>query len=256
MFRQALELIQETAQRAQEATLIPELSGDGRTAFVQQGEEIKQFAIPPKPRDHQVHSLVDLILYARRQEVKAPVVWHGCQGVVLVIDDADRRDHVSFPLTASKRLLTLQKLADDKPAFDQAKFIRLLRVDLGMDNLKVVAQFRKLDFAFGNEGSGEVRHGSDRLGKTITAKVAGVDELPDELDLPVPVYQQTGERQEYIVRCAIEIDTVNQKFQLVPLPDELERVSDLAQASIHDRLTAALGAIDGQPAIPVYYGEA
>ena len=252
-----LKMIQETAQVAQQATVLESLNTDGRTAFVQQGAEIKQFALQPAPRDHFVHSLDDLIRYAREQKNAAPIVWHGHCNVVLLPDDADRRDSIMFPLTHSNRFAKLMTLAAEKPAFDQTKFVRLLRIELGLDNLKVVAKFRKLDFTIGNEGRGEVAHGNDRLGKTITAKVQSVEELPDQLDVEVPIYQQTGERQEYVVRCAIEIDTINQLFQLVPLPDELERVLDLAQASIHDRLTAGLkaGDGDGQAAVPIYYGK-
>ncbi len=251
----ALKLIQDTAQEAQAAHILPELSGDGRKAFVQQGGEIKEFSLPPAPRRHVVHSLVDLILYARREDNKFPVVWHDDSGVALLTDDADRRDAVTFPLTPSERFETLAMLAEDKPTFDQAKFIRLLRVDLGLDNLKIVAKFRRLDWSLSDDGGGDVQHGANKVSKSVMAKVQGIDELPDELDVQVPVYQQTGERQTYIVKCAIEIDTLNRLLQLVPLPDELERVIDLAQASIHDRLTAALGEIDGQQVIPVYYGK-
>lgn len=252
---ETVQLIQQTACDAQQARALPELSGDGRKAFVQQGDQIKEFALPAPRRQHRVHSLVDLIPYARRPDNPAPVVWHGADRARLLIDDSDRRDAVDFPLTRSKRFETLRVQADSKPAFDQPRFIRLLRIELGLDNLKIVAQFRRLDWSAGAQGVSEVQHGMDKMGKSILAKVQGIDELPDQLDVSVPVYQQSGERTEYVVRCAIEIDTQNQRFQLVPLPDELERVLDLAQAAIHQRLTASLSAADGQNAIPVYYGE-
>jgi hypothetical protein len=255
MFKAALELIQQTARDAQATRLMPELSGDGRKAFVQQGGEIKEFDLAPPARRHHVHSLVDLILYARQQRNKSPIVWHGVDDVVLLTDDADRRDFVFFPLTHSTRFLVLRELAEKKPAFDQAKFIRLLRIDLGLDNVAVVAQFRKLDFTMSDVGVGDIKHGQSRLGKEIAAKIEGIADLPEELPVPVPIYQETGEREEYLVRCAVEIDPINRVFQLLPMPDELERVLDLAQAGIHKRLTTALSAIDGQAAIPVYYGE-
>ena len=252
--KETIELIQQTACDAQAARLLPELSGDGRKAFVQQGNQIKEFPIPPVNRCHQVHSLLNLILYARDADNPAPIVWHGTDQVVLLTDDADRRDAVGFPLTLSTRFETLKKLAAEKPVFDHAQFIRLLRIDLGLDNIAVVAKFRRLNWSVANDGTSDLQHGADKMGKAIAARVQGVDELPDALDVEVPVYQQTGERQVYKVKCAIEIDTLNQQLQLVPLPDELERVMDLAQASIHDRLIVALGPIDDQKVIPVYYG--
>ena len=255
MLKEALELIQKTAQTAQKPILMAELSKDGRKAYVALGGQILEYVQEPPNRNHIVHTLVDLILYARASASVDPVAWHGPAGVVLVIKDSDRRDFVMFPLTFSNRFLMLRELAEKKPAFKQLQFIRLLRVDLGLDNLAVVAQFRKLNFTMNDGGTNDFQHGRDLLGKEIIAKVKGSSELPDELPVLVPVYQQAGERTDFTVRCAIEIDTVNQMFQLLPLPDELERVVDLAQASIHGRLTAALGEIDGQSAIPVYYGE-
>ncbi len=249
-----LELIQKTAQKAQKARLLPELSMDGRKAFVQHGDQIKEFDIAPPNRMHMVRSLVDLILFARRPENAAPVVWHDASRVTLVVDDADRRDLVCFPLTLSNRFEVLGRLAEKKPVMNQTQFVRLLRVELGLDNLATVAQFRKLDWQHTSEGSGEVQHGNNKMSKSVLAKVQGVADLPDELSIEVPVYQQAGERQVYVVRCAVEIDAVNQQLQLIPLPDEMERAVDLAQANIHERLTAALGAVDGQKGIPVYYG--
>jgi hypothetical protein len=119
---------------------------------------------------------------------------------------------------------------------------------LDVDKL-VVAKFRKLDWESGDKGTSDIRHGDARMSKAIIAKVQGIDELPEELAVSVPVYQQTGERQEYIVNCNVEIDAVNRQFQLVPVPDELERVLDLAQASIRERLDAEL------KDVPVYYGK-
>jgi hypothetical protein len=252
---ETLELIQETAQKAQTAHVLAELDGDGRRRFVQHGDAITEYAITPPLRNHQVHSLVDLILFARRPDNKAPIVWHAPDGVTLLVDDGDRRDSVCFPLTHSKRFEVLVALEREKPVYDQARFVRLLRVDLGLDNVAVVSKFRKLDWSASNDGSGEVQHGSTKLAKSVVAKVLGIDELPDELNVEVPVYQQTGERQTYAVKCAIEIDTVNQRLQLVPLPDELQRVVDLAQASIHSRLTAACSETTDADVIPVYYGK-
>ncbi len=65
-------------------------------------------------------------------------------------------------------------------------------------------------------------------------------EAMDELAVSVPVYKEAGERAEYVVQCGIEIDTVNQRFQLLPLPDELERIQNLAQESIFARLKDGL----------------
>lgn len=244
---ESLKLIQDTAQQAQKAIVLPELSTDGRKAFVQQGNEIKEFVLPPPRRRHTVNLLADLIAYALRTENAKPVVWHGQQGVVLIPDDGDRRDLVVFPLTLSSRYSCLAKLAKEPQAMNQQKFCRLLRRDLGIEAV-IVQQFRKLDWKDGSGGSSEVTPTNLRVSKSIVAEVQGVAELPEELTVPSPVYVESGERDEYNVQCSIEIDVQNQAFMFGPLPDELSRIVDLHQANIRKRLEAALGTI------PIYNG--
>lgn len=247
MLQEALQLIQETAVQA-EAACIMKLPGDDRKIYVQQGKEWREYDVQPEPRKHTVHTLADLILYVNESGVVTDgVVWHDTIGVVLVINDTDRCDTVTFPLTLSERFRKLQKLAAEKPAMQQDRFVKLLRLELGVDPL-IIAKFRKLDWEAGDKGTSDVRHGDTRLAKSVIAKVQGIEELPEELVISVPVYQQTGERDLYDVRCDIEIDARNQQFQLVPKPDELERVLDLAQASIRERLSDELKGVD------VYYG--
>ncbi|MGA2035377.1 MAG: hypothetical protein ABSG68_24280 [Thermoguttaceae bacterium] len=267
--KDTLELIQKTACDAQ-AAIIVNVPGDGRTVYLSQGGELKDIQIQPAPRDHRVHSLADLIAYAKsvvgetpsplaqiyRSAVSdgGPVVWHNEEGVVLVLDDDDRRDRVTFALHNSRRFLILKQCMKERAWMKQPAFIRLLRIDLALDNLRVVGQFRRLDWETGQRGSSEVRPGADRLGKEIMAKVQGVDELPEELSIPCPVYCDMGEREEYVIRCALEIDAVNQAFQLLPIADELEYIVDLAQASIRARLDAELSDVQDNLAVPVYYG--
>jgi hypothetical protein len=245
-----LELIQTTAQEAQSAKILPELNTDGRTAYVQIANEIREIELAPAPRQHTIECLGDLIKYALAIKDLSPVVWHGDDGVVLIVKDSDRRDRVSFPLSKSARFVTLQTLAIEKNYLTQAQFIRLLRVDLGLDNVTVVSKFRKLQWSSGSDTDRDAQHGNERIGKTVIAKVQAVEDLPDEINIDVPVYQQPGERQEYTVKCTIEIDTINQGFQLVPKPDELQRVITLAQDQIRMRLDDNLKGAE----IPIYQG--
>lgn len=253
MLKEALQLLQETAREAVEPHVISDIKTDGRYTFVFNGKEIQRIDVPPATRCHAVHTLDDLIRYTLRVAPDShPVVWHGERSVILVIDDQDRRDRVAFPLTRSEKFSVMVDLAEKKPHFNQADFIKLLRYRLGLDNTKVVSRFRKLQWQNSADASSHISHGDARLGKNITEKVQGVDELPEELDIPIPVYAQSGERDEYIVRCGIEIDARNQCFQLIPLPDELIRILDLSQASIRERLESALARGDVQ--VPIYYG--
>jgi len=257
MLQEAIELIQQTAVKAAGAEIVP-IFGDGRTAYVSIGGEIKQFDIKPPVRKHIVHTLDDIINFieCKRDDSNTSsdyavwpkaVVWHGENAVTLILNDGDRRDSVRLPFTKSGKFLTLMAMAQKQPWLDQKSFIRLLRFDLGLDNLKVIAPFRRLQWETGAKVDSQVNRGDARIGKSIIETVEGVDQLPDEIDVPTPVYSESGEREEYLVRCGIEIDAANQRFQLVPLPDELARIVDLAQASIRRRLESSLQC-------PIYYG--
>ena len=246
MLQEALELIQQTAVKAAGAEIIP-IDNDGRMEAVSIGGEIREIAVSPPLRKHIVHTLDDIINYVKTGSNHDPVVWHGENAVTLILDDGDRRDRVTLPLTKSGKFETMAKLAKEQPWLDQKSFIRLLRFDLGLDNLKVVAPFRRLQWETGAKVDSQVNRGDAKIGKSIVEKVEGVDQLPDEIDVPTPVYSESGEREEYLVRCGIEIDAANQRFQLVPLPDELARIVDLAHASIRRRLESSLQC-------PIYYG--
>lgn len=263
MFKEAIQQIQRTAIEAADAKIV-RIPGDERRVLVQHIDKLQEYDVPPPLRKHVVHSLDDLIEYAKQVATLVdadggphPVVWHGTRQVVLVVDDGDRRDTVTFPLTHSGRLNRLSQLEREKTSFDQKRFVRLLRIELGMANDPIVAKFRKLDWKVADDSTGNVQHGKDRMGKAIQAEVQGVDELPEEISVSVPVYQEAGERQEYVVRCAVEIDPINQLFFLIPLPEEIQKAIDNAQADIERRLLDGLlveGMVESPATIPVYYG--
>jgi hypothetical protein len=256
--RDTLQLIQETAQAAKTPKLV-DVPGDGRTAYVWDGAELREIAVKPPLRRHQVETLDDLVALAKAwagdadcPPIGSPVAWHNRNRVTVVRDDAERREFATMELRFSKTLLRLADLEQDPRPMDQRQFVRLLRIELGLDTL-LVAKFRKLDWQSGAATKGEVAHGRDRMGREIQAEVQGVEELPEEIDVRLAVYANPGERDEsiFLVRCAVEIDAANQRFTLTPLPDEIERVIDMAQASIRNRLEEGLA----EPEIAVYAGE-
>lgn len=244
MLKEALELLQQTAIASEQTEVLP--VEDPRHVRLRIGGEISIIDVPPPLRDHEVSTLADLIAYVDQITQSNPVVWHDDNGVILIPDDSDRRDRVTFPLTHSARLVKLIQLRDQRQSFDQNRFIRLLRIELGLE-ATMVNKFRKLDWENGDKARGSVQHSDLRLSKEVVAKVQGIEELPEEIPVPVPVYQQPGEREEYFVQCAVEIDAVNRQFQLLPLPDEIERVIACHQADIRSRLDAELSC-------PIYCG--
>jgi len=253
--KEALQLLQETATAAEEAEIL-ELPENPRLRHVRIGTTICEIPTPPLPRREVVRSLDDLIAYAVRaaENIATPVVWHDGQGVVLCLDDSERHDYVRFPLTFSPQIDQLAELeslwSGQDGWMNQQKFVLLLRCQLGVDP-SLINPFRRLDWQQGNTTTGDVQHGRDRMGNELTARVNGLSELPEEMTLMVPVYQELGERQPREVACNIILDSLDKRLALVPKPGELDKVCQQAQVDIGSRLTRGLS---GENEMPIYYG--
>lgn len=262
----ALKLIQETAQKAQTPVKIDVFTA-GRKAYHVVNGQVTDFDVPPANRQHVVKSLDDLIAYANALAADAdkpngphPVIWHhgdsGCpcgDAVVCVCDDADRRDTVTFPLTRSEPFALLSGMNPGR--FSQRDFVRLLRFKLGYTG-PALDLFKRLEWKSGVTATGTVGRGQESLGKQIMAQVTGVDELPEEIEFDAPVYRERGEQTPYRVRCGLDYDVPNQTILMAPLPGEIDRAVEMAQASIRDRLENELVLLAGhETATPVYYGK-
>lgn len=252
--REALELVKELAEKAQAVEDLG-LSPDGRERLYRVGDELVPRLAAPPSRDHRVWTLSDLIRfandYANSKSVSGPgglVFWHCRTCVVLVLDDADRRDKMTFQLTYWSAFYTLVQLSASVVRYSQRDFVRLLQVHLGVDRA-IMTPFRKLDWNQQIHATGEVTPGRERLGKDVASQVAGTSGLPEDILMSTPVYAEQGERETVQVRCLIDTFPAEEKLALIPLPGEVEAAIDAAQASIHERLIKALGS-DAR----VYYG--
>lgn len=245
--KEALELIQQTAQKAQAPQVIP-VPGELRLCRVVMNGQTAMYAVPPTPREHTIQSIADLIEYANQEWIKTrSVVWHEEGEVVLVIDDEDRHDTIRFFLTRTIQAGKLFELANRLQWFDQLAFVRMLRLDLRVDPT-IVGKFRRLDWSQGTTASQEAMHGRDRLGKQIQAEVRGIDELPEEIVVRVPLYREPAEDTLYDVLVLVEIDTTNNRLALIPAPGELDHVVQTHQMGIRQRLE------DGLSDTPAFYG--
>lgn len=252
--KEALELAINTAQAAAGPT---KLCDDPSKQAVHYLVGDKQITVPlgPAPRDHRVYSLDDLIAFVRDHSGSDWITstWHSRIGVVAVLDDDQRRDYCTLPLTCSVPFEQLRWLDEDVRWLDQRAFVRLLHFALGIDRT-FVAPFRRLDWSQQTTGVGEVVHGRDRLGSEISAAVTGAAELPEDLMVRVPVYRESGETDCSIVRCAIMTDPSRRLLNLRPLPGEVDAAIDQHQQSIHERLLAGFTNEESEICTLVYYG--
>ena len=232
-------------------------SGDPRLMVYTIGGGVEKIPTEPTPRNHAVFCLGDLVNIANRfaDAASKPVVWYDEAAVVLVIDDDGHRlEKVTLGLNRSDVFTLLAEItqATPRPKYDQKAFVRLLRIDLAgtLDPVVLLDKVRKIRFENGQSVELASTRQRESMGRTITSQAtcAGGD-LPEEVTLQVRVYKTLGLRESYPLRCSVEVDPAEGSFRLIPLPDEIERVEQMA-------MTTVLGCLDDglNEAIPRYYG--
>jgi hypothetical protein len=215
-------------------------SPDPRCKYVVQAGTHVAVSVPPPFRQHKVYSLQDLIACYCARESSNQVLWHSAGEVVLILDDEDRRDRVTFPMPFSDAWDLLRKLDVQKQPLTQRDFIRMLRIYFGA-NEAVITAFRKLDWQTHIKTAGELDRGKESLGRAIESEVRGTRDLPEDLCFEVPIYDCCGERDCYSVRLLLEYDVQSQSIYAIPVSDILDEMVELHQRLVFDRLRAALG---------------
>lgn len=250
MIAEALNAITQMAVTAAGPRLIRE---DSREAKYLIGGELTTFEKEHPARDHEAKSLDDVVRLARRfhESEDSPVVWYDFDAVRLVINDAGHRDETAtlnlIPTDVFCRVVGLRT----QPQWYELKpFVRMLRIELAgtLEPSELLEKVRRLKFENGSITTAEVARNRESLGREITSRVDGTAEIPEEVTLRVRVWSNLGEDERFGVRCAVETDPAMGKLQLIPLPDEIERVKNLAIVGLAGRLSDGLGDV------PSYFG--
>lgn len=250
MLKEALDFLSQQFGKAREARLL-NIPGDGRTAYVDQGGTLTKIDIEPKPRESKVDSVDDLCAAANSYgKPEAFSVWLSPSAVVLIADDDDRRDRVTLPLRESTQWKAIKKLAAD-PTLDQSGLIRLLRQDLpGIGGrAELLSSVRSIKFRSSAEGSSNIQHGNESMGRVIENAVTGANTIPEQVNCILPLYDNQGERgEEFSVLLDLEIVAADQEFRLRPLPDSVEGAQNAALEGIRNSITEQL------EGVRIFYG--
>jgi hypothetical protein len=239
--KEAIQQIQATAVAAAEAKILK--SPDPRFALFCQNGDHMELSVPPALRSDRVLSLDSLL--ERAKTFPAGELWHNHDEVCLVYDAADRREIALFNLTPSDAQLAILSMDSAENGLSQRDLIRAMRFSLRVD-AATIGRFRRLDWKVDTAATCIVERSRESLGKSIEAQVTGTADLPDELIVSVPLYDDPGERQEYTVRLMLDYDVQQQRIHCRPEAGELLAVLAAHQADIASRLKAAK--------LPTYYG--
>jgi hypothetical protein len=232
--------------------------GDKRKLAVAIDGRLEVIDTAPTPRQHVVRCLDELVRLAHRfaDAGKKPVIWFDETGATLVIDDDGHRlETVHMDFEQSDVFKVLVALRREKPWFEQKPFIRLLRIDLAgtLEPVVLLERVRKLRFENGAVTTGTVTRNQESLGREITSKVDATGDIPEDVILSAAVFKTLGLTSKRELRCSVEVDPSLGRLQLLPLPDEIERVMLQAVESIGGFLSGELAREGGEP-IPAYYG--
>lgn len=167
--------------------------------------------------------------------------------VIFVRDLEDRRDRAYCNLIESEPYRWLKEKSASM--LSQADLIRLLRITfkgcLGADTA-LLALVRKLKFDASANASVDITHGRESVGKSINSQIMGVEAIPEEVVLRVPVF----ENHPFIaaINCAIEVFPHEQCFKVTPYPLQVRK----AMAESLDSIESVLAQEDLPP---VYRGK-
>lgn len=208
------------------------IPGNDRMAYIDQGGEVIEVEIPPPDRKSAVASIDDLCAAAKAYGKDGQIsFWITTNSVVLVLDDQDRREHVTMNLRKTAAYQKVLWLAQN-PALTQAELISLLRMDLrdltGRNEL--LTKIRTLKFSLHTEGISDLSQGRESLGKKIENQVTGAGDLPEDLRIHTPLFDNPGERDEgFTIEMLFEVmPTETKQFRIKPVPASLEDATDAA----------------------------
>jgi hypothetical protein len=181
---------------------------------------------------------------ADHKGVYSAVLYSETEAVFVYTLD-DRRDRAVCKLVKSPQWDWLEKKSGT--SFNQPGFVRLLRIDfrgcLPPDSnlLPMARQMR-----FSSETDRDIQTSRDSMGKKVMAIAGGNSELPEDVVLLVPVFDNfPGCRVQ--VPCAVEVFPQDQVLRLTPYPQALRMAMDEALARVRETLTVEEGP-------PVYQG--
>jgi len=216
----------------------------------------------PQPRQHKAGDLTAIIDWAKKSHGDTecddePIIWFSREAVTLFLHDGTRRDVVKLLLQFHPQLKTLQ-MCEAKPEWlDQKPFISFLRIKLADciredsegDVIGLIETLRRIKFRKNEQGHSEIAHSKASIGRALECELTGVGVIPERIAVTVPIFAGPLHFLAHPVNCAIEVDAASEKFQLVPLPGEVENAVCLAEADIGRELAEALA-----DKVPVYYG--
>lgn len=178
--------------------------------------------------------------------VKNGVVFVSKRRCVYLADATDGRNRAFCEMELSDQFSWLEQ-NKGKP-LSQRDFVKVLRLvfrDSIPGNSDLAKRVGKVKFVTNKSNEREIEHGKDSWGAAVNSQVV-TDLPPDEVTIAIDVFRNHPSKTQ--IRVAIEIDPADEKFYMIPLPDQMRNAEKWALGQVVE-------AIQGAPNLGVYLGE-
>lgn len=233
------------------------------------GEMVRKLALP-EPAQRIAGSLETVVAQIRDwigadADTALSEVWYSRAGVVGLRDSIANtsdalRDRITLPLKPSPQLAQLIAWdAAKRVTIGQAELILLLRTtfaDCTGHHPKLLDSVRKLRVTKAAEVNSQMQQGKVSLGRSMVAEMSGIELIPEEITLQVPVFDSAPLSAAIAgVRVAIDPNPEKEVFTLVVLPGDIEAAFARGEVAIGDKLRELLVGESGGALVSVYYGQ-
>jgi len=164
-------------------------------------------------------------------------VYLNLENAEAVLDESDRRESVFIRFHRSRQLNQLNQLAE---GVSPKQLTRILVTSLAgcvtnEDFLKIV---RQVQFDTMRETKQTNSHSKESLGRKVEKSVAAnAGEVPEFLNVNLPMIRPIGINTSQQIRCAVLIDIDAETIALIPIGSEMDNAEQKTLAVLHDAIS-------------------
>lgn len=191
--------------------------------------------VADRPRNHVANSL-SAVIELVNENLEAARVFYCSGAVVAFLDDATRRDRITFTPKLTEQfqfLLDQNGKGRDARKFTQADFVFFLRTVFGSVAAGVRDAVKKVTMRQLKGGVSEVGHGKSSISKEDLASLHE-HSVPDEVTWDVPIFREPASKVIKPITMALEIylDGDVPRFQLIPVAGQVEAAIAAAEGTL------------------------
>lgn len=181
-------------------------------------------------------------------------IWYS-RASVIGLHGGGLPDRVTMPLKESPQLAQLIAWdARQRVNVGQRELVMLLRTTFAgclPSHPTFLENVRKLRTSKAAEVNSEIGKGKVSLGRSVIAEMSGVELIPEEITIRVPVFAAASLLAFADVRVCVDPNPEEEQFTLVVIPGQIEQAWRAGEVYIQAKLAALLG---NESEIPLYHG--